>query len=483
MDRIKSALFLDFDNIFCGLHSRDPQSAYDFAENSGKWLAALGAYGLAEGVSRALLIQRVYLNPYGGNRIKDEERGAPNFHRFRRKLTQSGFEVVECFSLTSQQKNAADIRIVIDILQSLSRPTRYDEYIIASSDSDFTPLLRCLRASDRRTMIIFSGQKTVQAYRNASEALIDAADLVNLPIASSQNESPATNAQNKAQKPAKESPAKNESAPAAEPPVKPPLAETQSEPRESSGKTVAENKSTPSTDAQNQVLKTARELIANNENATALSDISRELRNRFGQEIEQSPSKWFGHKTLAKFLLQNFDNLKQDDNLIWIADKSQNPKISAEDLPETAPKSSAENLPAIVAQICQITDLPRLIADHWAETLKMLARYARSQSHGHEFKMSECTLWVRDQLKEKEIPVGRTAIDRIIQWAKHGGVSLDADPPPTGDKIREAVIQNAVIRAGEANLNLTLEKQEKLRNWLQGGNSDFVRNRKNAQWI
>lgn len=327
MDRIKSALFLDFDNIFCGLHSRDPQSAYDFAENSGKWLAALSTRGLPEGVRRELLIRRVYLNPYGGNRIKDEERGTPNFHRFRHKLTQSGFEVVECFSLTSQQKNAADIRIVIDILQSLSRPTRYDEYIIASSDSDFTPLLQCLRASDRRTMIIFSGQKTVQAYRNASEALIDAADLVDMPTAEPQNKSESSLvSQNKATEAAKESSAKNKSVPATESPSK-----------------------SPATDAQSKVLKTARKLIANNENATSLGDISRELRKQFGPAIEQASGKWFGHKTLAKFLLQSFDDLKQDSNLVWITNKSQNPKNLAEELPETDSKSSARNLPEIVA--------------------------------------------------------------------------------------------------------------------------------------
>lgn len=75
----------------------------------------------------------------------------------------------------------------------------------------------------------------------------------------------------------------------------------------------------------------------------------------------------------------------------------------------------------------------------------MLASYAESQEH--EFKLTECAIWVRDQLKEKEIPVGRTAIDRIIKWAKHGGVKLDDDPPPTVDQIREAVIQNAIVRA------------------------------------
>ena len=263
--------------------------------------------------------------------------------------------------------------------------------------------------------------------------------------AQNENKSSPVSPQNKAQKAAEESPAKNESASATEPPIK-----------------------SSATDAQSKVLETARKLIANNKNATALSDVSKELRNQFGPAIDQSPSKWFGHKTLAKFLLLNFDNLKQDGNLIWIADKSQNPKNPAKDLPETAPKSSAENLPKIVAQICQITDLPRLSADHWAETLKILASYAESQSHEHEFKMSECTLWVRNQLKEKEISVSRKSIDRIIKWAKHGGVKLSVDPLPTADQIREAVIQNAVTRASESNLDLTPEGQKELRNWLQG---------------
>ena len=73
-------------------------------------------------------------------------------------LPSRDLKVIECFSLTNR-KNAADIRIVIDILQSLSRPTRYDEFIIASSDSDFTPLLQCLRANGHRTIILSPAKK------------------------------------------------------------------------------------------------------------------------------------------------------------------------------------------------------------------------------------------------------------------------------------------------------------------------------------
>ena len=480
MDRIKSALFLDFDSIFGGLHSQDPQSAYDFAENSKEWLAALCAYGLPEDARRDLLIRRAYLNPYGV--VKDKERGNSKgrilFLHFGPILIRAGFEVVNCFPLTKQQKNAADIRIVIDVLQSLNQTTLYDEFIIASSDSDFLPLLQCLRTHDRRTMIISSGQ-TVQAYRNASNDFIDMVNLVSTTAPQNENESSPVS-QNQAQKAAEEeSSAKNESMPANDPSSEPPSAEKESKPRESSKETIAENKNTTATkllsessatDARNKVLETARKLIANNKNATPLSELGQELRDRFAQEIEQEQGKWFGCATLSKFLLRNFNDLKQDGNFVWIIDKSQNPKNPAEELPETASKSSAENLPEIVAQICQIIDFPCLSAGHYGETLKMLARYAKN--HEHEFKLSECTIWVRDQLKEKEIPVGRNAIQRIIHWAKHGGVSLDDDPPPNADKIREAVIQNAVFRAGEANLDLTPEGQKELGNWFQGnGNS------------
>ena len=196
MDRIKSALFLDFDSIFGGLHLQDPQSACDFAENSKEWLAALCAYGLPEDTRRELLIRRVYLNPRGG--VKDEERGKKgwlSFQNFGSKLIQSGLEVVSCFSLANR-KNAADIRIVIDVFQSLNRITLYDEFILASSESDFTPLLQYLRANGRRTIII-SSKQTVPAYYNASDALINAADLVHIPINAPQNENESSQKQRK----------------------------------------------------------------------------------------------------------------------------------------------------------------------------------------------------------------------------------------------------------------------------------------------
>ena len=180
MERLRSALFFDFDNIFRGLVDRHRHVAYALAEDPERFLAALATLGLTE-QRRAVLVQRAYMNPAGS--IQDAEKGNAQgrlfFHRFRPNFTRAGFEVIDCPVLTAGQKNAADIRMVIDLMQLLSTTTAYDEFIIASADADFTPLLQLLRAQDRRTAVISAGP-TAPAYRSIANVYVDAEDLVDL---------------------------------------------------------------------------------------------------------------------------------------------------------------------------------------------------------------------------------------------------------------------------------------------------------------
>ncbi|MEZ4472939.1 MAG: NYN domain-containing protein [bacterium] len=75
-------------------------------------------------------------------------------------------------SPTSQGKNSADIRMVLDMVDALEHETRFDEFILMSSDADFTPVLLRLRTRDRRTTIITSGYISA-AYRGACDLTID----------------------------------------------------------------------------------------------------------------------------------------------------------------------------------------------------------------------------------------------------------------------------------------------------------------------
>jgi hypothetical protein len=178
---LRSALFVDFDNIFTGLHGHDRDAAYAFGDAPGEWLDRLSAHGCPDGQKRRFLQARVYVNPQG--RVEDTTRGNRSdqlyFSRYRDPLVDAGFEVIDCPPLTQAMKNASDIRMVLDVMTTLQQDAPVDEFVIASSDADFAPLLHVLRAADRRTAVISAGP-SAPAYRNIADLVIGIDPLVEL---------------------------------------------------------------------------------------------------------------------------------------------------------------------------------------------------------------------------------------------------------------------------------------------------------------
>ena len=161
---VKAALFVDFDNIYIGLRKIHPKAAEKFATDPKRWLAWLekGMLGqereVAIGLPRRILLRLCYLNP-------------ETFREFRPDFTRSAFRVVDCPPLTGQNKNSTDIHMVMDILDAMRHDTRFEEFIILSGDSDFTPVLLRLRNHDRRTMILTAGPAAT-AYKAAADHVI-----------------------------------------------------------------------------------------------------------------------------------------------------------------------------------------------------------------------------------------------------------------------------------------------------------------------
>ena len=413
MERIRSALFLDFDNIFSGLIQLDRRAAYVLVDELGRWLNALATRALPTDARRDFLVRRAYLNPAG--KIPDAERGNESgllyFQKFRPNLTQSGFEVVDCPALTPGQKNAADIRIVIDILQSLDANTRYDEFIVASSDADFTPLLQRLRADDRRTMIISAGE-AAPAYRSIADVFLDATALVDLLVD-------------------EDWPGKEANLPSAAMP---------------DGQWAQ---------VRDQALQAARKYIEGSDGPALLAELGLKLRSEFNDAIEQT--NWFGARSLSAFVHLANSDFRTKGHYVWNPDKHPEPEDEeANPLPDSLPES--------VAQICRITDLPRLSTADWKATFEGIARYANT----HEFNLTECTAWTRDHLAEMGIRVGRSAVGFIVRGAKFGDVRLDSRPAPSADDIRDALLQSIIARAQALTLNLTDDDESDLRDWLRG---------------
>ncbi|WP_169791152.1 NYN domain-containing protein [Rubellimicrobium mesophilum] len=141
---MRSALFVDFDNVLLGLQPTSKVGAQRFATSPETWLPWFEAAGHVDDEARderRILLRRVYMNP-------------DRFGTYRKYFTYCGLETIDCPSLTGMGKNSADIRMVLDIVDALDHPTRFDEFIILSADADFTPVLQKLRAHDRETAVL-----------------------------------------------------------------------------------------------------------------------------------------------------------------------------------------------------------------------------------------------------------------------------------------------------------------------------------------
>lgn len=163
--QVRSALFVDFDNLYSDLQKLDATAAEKFASDPGHWVRWLERGDDVENtITRRFLVRACYLNP--------------SVHsRHRSFFTRAGFRVIDCPSLTRQGKSSADIHLVIDALDALTHQVKYDEFIVCSADADFTPLMVRLRANDRRTVMIAAGL-TAAAYRATCDEIIDSSQLV-----------------------------------------------------------------------------------------------------------------------------------------------------------------------------------------------------------------------------------------------------------------------------------------------------------------
>jgi hypothetical protein len=162
---VRTAIFVDFDNMFGGLTAMDKAAAESFATDPGRLLSWL-EYGddLDGRFRRRFLMKACYLNP-------------EVFRKYRSFFVSAGFRVIDCPSLTQKGKSAADIHLVLDVVDTLEHKTRFEEFIICSADADFTPLMVKLRSHDRRTVMVAAGPAAA-AYQSVCDETVTPMQIV-----------------------------------------------------------------------------------------------------------------------------------------------------------------------------------------------------------------------------------------------------------------------------------------------------------------
>jgi len=411
MPTVRTALYLDFDNVFGGLLKLDPKVALRFAREPAVWVDRLKTR-LPTAGGRRWLVLRCYMNPAGSVPHPELPGERLHFDGFRLPFTDAGFEVVDCPRL-AHAKNGADIRMVLDAAEAMAADVRYDEFVIASGDSDMTPLLVRLRAADRRTTVVSASDSAV-VLAAIADRLVRGEDLLEL----------------------------FEDDPTA--------VELASLPRtpDQVGESGAD------ADPFTRFRRLALEHYRAAGQPLNLATLAHLLRAEVGPV--EATNCWFGHTTLTR-ALQALDlpGLRVSHNAVWDSRRH--------DPPEDALKAGwPEEVPAAGERVSAVLRLPRLAQASWGPIYWSLAAHVAS----HDFNLAETTRWARDRLADGGVEVGRKALGDVARGAAYGGCPLYESPPPKGEQIAAAFVANIVDRARHSDVDLTEDDVDVLRDWF-----------------
>lgn len=507
--RVRSALFVDFENIHMGLQRLDAAAANRFAVNPQCWLSwleklAYPALGATD-FRRDLLIRYCYLNPVSSA-------------RYRAYFTRAGFHVVDCPPLTAAGKNSADIHIVIDVLDILGHPTRFDEVILLSADADYTPVMLRLRAHDRRTVIITSGP-SARAFRAACDhvvgedafiddaltleprvspaagngGLLGAGPVLGQPVGSTapeprpdlpeaaQSASARTTIDNEAQSPS----AGESGRPAlpstcalpqepvasdvlASPPRRPPAAAAMpAVPTPAATLGVSAAPAVPGTpptvhdSQQRQIIATqVRNLVAGSERPITLASAAQLVRAHLGVEATDG---WAGTGSFKKLLaLVDLPGIAVSAAPEYLYDPSRHTLPPNSQPGATGLGDAASPHAELIARISQVTDIPRLSSHEFRALFEELA--AEVTAHG--FNRTGTSRAVRDRCLERGEHIGRGAVNFVLNGLLYAG-----RPPQPGDDahaLAGSFADNAVLLCQNARMELSRDEVTHLHAWITG---------------
>lgn len=505
---IRTAMFVDFDNIFITYTSEDQNLANQFATTPEKWLEwiekQMPAAHVGDGAMRRVLVRRCYMNPVV-------------FAQYRPFFTRAGFEVIDCPPLTSRGKTSTDIHMVMDAMDTLEHTTHFDEFVILSGDADFTPVLLRLRKHDRSTSVLAAGYVS-PAYRAAADYVIDQETFVRDAIGFAEPESdrPITeleSSENRQLAPYIEKIASRleeairESGPiqaidlprlyrevtemnrknnwlgcgtlrrltevivahsnklviTKEDPWRVNLSDAYqrvSVAASSLEATATEDDASPCERPIHELVEDMiRMYVSNSPRAVSMAKMADVLTKKFGPEMLESA--WLGRGT--------FTNLLKTLNLPEIEITYQNPPylyiegVHRMDL-ESRP-GEPQHRDDLPARISKITDSPLISTEHYGVLFQELAKEIRE----NEYNQTATSKAVRDHCVERGYSVSRNTINFVINGLLHVGVKLKSAKHERPEALAEKFYENVLTLCANAQLPLSDDEKREVYAWIVGG--------------
>lgn len=422
----KTALFVDFDNVFLCLKAIDPALADCFAKRPAEWLKQL------EGTDRRFLIRRCYMNP-------------SSFEEYRSYFIYSAFDVVDCPPITKQGKTLADMHMTIDIVDRLMHPTHFEEFMLFSADSDFTPVLQKLREYDRQTCVVLAGMSSA-AYRASADEILPLTHILEEMLGLSASAGYAAESTPSYQPPApRHEYAHIARTPRAITPIVAPAPEWMSE-----------EKSAIVTQALLEALNRASHAIPS-------AKVIEVLRERFGQEA----NNWFGFGRPASFFTAI--NIHEHGvvfsqaapGYLYLADKHTPPRELAS-LGEWLRSGEYDSaLTSLASKVCALTETPPLSPAEF----KQCFEYISTLLNGQGGSLNDMSKSLRDFAKDQGIALSRQDATGILFLLERNGVSLQHTQKRM-DELAAIYVDAVYRRCALSQWQLGDNEQHLLQQWL-----------------
>lgn len=409
----RSALFVDFDNVFIGLNRQEPELARRFAGEPGRWVEWLQR-GLQIPVgswlspTRRILVRRCYLNPQA-------------FWGWRPYFIRDAFETIDCPPLTKQGKTSADVHMVLDIVDFLSEGAHIDEFIILSADADFTPVLLKLRKYDRRSIVLAIGPSS-SSYTTASDLVID--QVAFLEFLASGDVEPTTT------------------------------------PETTSQATLVR----PPSEQYGAIAKTIREIVARSSSPVSLAALADGVRSR---HPDVGPD-WAGHAS--------FSALLADLNLSGLSRAFTGPGYLYDPDRHVAPATDATKVDLLVSEnprlrevakrVSDLTGAPYLPPSTYSELFEIIAKKINEDG----YQMTRTSKAVRDEAYERHLAVSRQSVNFVLQGITYSGHRLGKADEVAGN-LASAFRRNVLNLCARNQVDLAQEDEQLVTVWLLGSDA------------
>ncbi len=510
---VYTALFVDFDNIYLTLAEQDPNLADEFATNPDRWLEWLANdlpthYLHADGPdTRRILIRRCYLNPQ-------------SFSKYRPYFIRAAFEVIDCPPLTQRGKTSTDIHMVMDMLDALDHSTHFNEFIIMSGDSDFTPVLLRLRKHARRSVVLSAGYVS-PAYKASCDYLIGQDDFTRDALGiSDEDDEPALELDEQSI---------SDAIAALLPKMADRLFEVAGGPEGIAASDLPEvyktfdtfrhgnhwlgfyslRRLTEAIVAQRSDLRILEEdpwrvarvatkparpqpASAPKPVQPANPELAAKVISYISQMVQSSPQA-VSMARLADALNQKFG--PQISNTDWLNAGGFKAMLTTLDLngleislespgyvldpsrhiaPDTARTSVAEppdefslrhpRLAPLARKVHQFTDMPYLLPEHYALLLQELAREVNDRG----YQLTRTSKTIRDRCVEKGAPVARSHANFVLIGIGYTGYRFGKELPEDPVRLGKALVQNVLNLCRAAQFNPSEEESAQISHWILG---------------